>query len=322
MTERTDSPTPDGADARRSTPTHSRRGVAYAVVAAAMGPPSSSCSILLLGFTIQVVASVAAGEIIAWRSSVDLTYVVLFPFALLSGLLLFIPLRIWRAAARLIGRSRATLWVGSLLAAALAGVAAIWFVQGTCPRPSAHASQPEYWYALAFAVAAVVILLASVLTARGATVAAVAVLGASAAGVLVLGVSLVAVWGSGPRIPADAETVDIIVTSAGVELAPDTVHAGPVYFFAESPGEVSGHGEVSFVSAGYAPRDEAPLPLSEEGIQALTRGDYEGTSIESGWVGYSKLTLREGYYAFVVAGPEGEGPGVAPQSITVLEVRP
>jgi hypothetical protein len=86
--------------------------------------------------------------------------------------------------------------------------------------------------------------------------------------------------------------------------------------------ELSGHGEVTFVSGGYAASDDMPLPLTEEGIQALTRGDYQGTSIESGWVGYSKLTLREGYYAFLVAGPEGEQPGVAPQSITVLAVRP
>ena len=76
---------------------------------------------------------------------------------------LYLPFRLGQAAARITGPSRATLWVGGLLAAALAGVALVWFVQAQLR--SSHASQPEYWYALAFAASATVILLASVLPA-------------------------------------------------------------------------------------------------------------------------------------------------------------
>jgi hypothetical protein len=210
-----------------------------------------------------------------------------------------------------------------VLAAGLAGVALFWLVQAQ--RHSSAASQPEYWYALAFAVAAVVVLLASVLTARGTAVAALAVLGAAAAGVLVLVATLVAVWGSGPRIPAGAQTVDIISTPSGVELDPDSVQAGTVYFFVDEAGDPSDHGEVSFVHAGYGytsdDRDQL-LPLTESGIRTLRLGDYGATIIESTLPGVSRYELREGFYAFVVFGPEGDSPGAAPQSVAVLEVRP
>ena len=298
------------------------RGITYAVFAGALAAALLFLPVLLLGYTIQIVASVATGEVLAWQSSVGLNYAILGPIALLSVTLLIIPFLRYRAATRIIGRTRATLWAGGVLAAALAGVALFWLIQAQL-RSSA-ASQPEYWYALAFALAAVVVLLASVLMARGTAVAAIAVLGAAAAGILVLAGSLVAVWGSGPRIPANAQTVDIISTPYGLELQPDSVQAGTVYVYVDGASDSSGHGEeVSFVSAGYASDDrDLQSPLTESGIRTLRLGDYGATSIEASLPGVSRYELREGFYAFVVFGPEGDVPRVAPQSVAVLEVRP
>jgi len=302
---------------------HRGRGMAYAIAAAALAAAFLFLPVLLLGFTIQVVASVATGDILAWQSSVGLTYAILGPFALVSLILLLIPFRLWQLAAGNLGRSRATRWVGGLLAAALAGVAMVWLVQALMRAP--YASQPEYWYALAFALAAIVVMLATALLARGATIAAIAVLGSALAGVVVIGIALVAVWGSPARIPDNAQTVEITSTPSGVEIQPDSVSAGTVYFVADAADDLSGHGEVSFVSAGYSQASDDPeqlVPLTKGGILGLTLGDYGVTSIESTLPGVSKLELREGYYAFVVFGPGGELPGEPPQSVAVLEVRP
>jgi hypothetical protein len=311
MTEQIETPTTSAADRRR--------GAAYAVAAAALAAVFLFIPILLLGFTAQVVANQLTGEIVAWRSSVDLTYVVLGPVALLSCLLLVIPLKLRQAAARFIGPSRATRWVGGLLAAAMAAVGVVWLLEGQ--ERSSLAIQPEYWYAVAFGAAAVVILLASDLIARRAIKAAVAVLGAAAAGLAILVATLVTAWGSPPRIAADAQTVQVVSTPSGVELEPDTVRAGAVYFIVAGGGDPAGHTDFAFVGAGNAmPSGTLPAPLTDERIEALIRGNYEGTSIESGWGRYSKLTLLEGNYAFVIAGPRGEEPGVPPESVTVLEV--
>ena len=301
--------------------TNRRRGVAYAIAAAGLAAVFLFLPILLLGFTMQVVASVAHGEIVAWRSSVDLTYVFLGIPALLSILLLLIPLRLLQAAGRLIGSAPATRWVDGLLAAALGGVALFWLLQAQ--SRSAQLSQtPEIWYAAAFGVAALVTVVISVLIARRAIVASLAVLGMATAGVAVLVAMLVVNWGSPPRIPVGAQKVEIVLTPSGVELEPPTVRAGDVYFIVQRADDTSGHAEFEFIGAGYAsPAGTTPLPLSDEGVERVTRGDYQGTASEGGWGQYSKLILLEGSYVFA-APPQGGQPGASPQSITVLEVRP
>jgi hypothetical protein len=125
------------------------------------------------------------------------------------------------------------------------------------------------------------------------------------------------VWGSAPRIPADAQTVHILVTSSEVRLDPAVVQAGEVYFVVEAPAQE--HADFAFVNAGYGSQGGPPLPLSDDAVDRLARGDYQGTSLEFGWAGYAKFTLLEGNYAFMTGGGE---PGTPPQSLTVLEVQP
>ena len=103
------------------------------------------------------------------------------------------------------------------------------------------------------------------------------------------------------------------------------MRAGDVYFVTEGATDSGGHGEFEFVSAGYGsqcPPCETPLPISDEAVARLAQGDYQGTAIEGGWGGYAKFALLEGKYAFVIAGSEGEAPGIPPDSIAVLEVTP
>jgi hypothetical protein len=283
--------------------------VAYAVGAAGLAAAFLFLPILLLGFVASVVASVAAGEVVAWISSVDMTLTFVGIPALLSLLLLVIPLLLYQAAARRLGPSRATMWVGGLLAAALFGVALVWLLVAG-PRLHQASPAPEIWYAAAFGAAALVTLVVSALIARRALPAAFAVLGIAAAGLVVLGAMLVADWGSPPRFPAGAQAVEVVSTMSRVELAPAAVHAGQVYFILQDGDVPSGHADFTFVAAGY--EGDAPLPLTAQGLERLDRGDYQGTSMESGWGQYSKLTLSEGNYAFMA--PSGQ--------ITVLEVAP
>lgn len=294
----------------------------YAVAAGGLAAAFLFLPILMLGFVLSVVASVLTGEVVGWRGSVDLTLVVLGPFALLSIVLLLIPLKLWQAAARFLGQSRATVLVGRLLAAAMAGVALLWLLQAQA-RSSQAGLAPELWYAVVFGLAAFVTLIVSVLIARRTIIAALAVIGLVTASLLVLVGVLIGVWGSPPHIPDDAQTVVIVSTPSGVQLQPTTIHAGEVYLRVQENGDPNAHAEFAFIGAGYAPPGyDSPLPLTEEAVDRLRNGDYQGTASEGGWGGYGKLMLREGSYAFVVFGPQGEQPGVAPQSVTVLRVLP
>lgn len=58
--------------------THTRAGVLYAVLAAASAGLLLFLPILLLGITLSVIASVARGDVVAWRGSVDLTLLYAF----------------------------------------------------------------------------------------------------------------------------------------------------------------------------------------------------------------------------------------------------
>lgn len=112
-----------------------------------------------------------------------------------------------------------------------------------------------------------------------------------------------------------------MVTASEVRLDPATVHAGEVYFMVEGPDDPTEHAGFTFVSAGYG-QDDMPLALSDDALARLAQGDYQGTGIEGGWGDYAKFTLLEGNYAFLIAGPGGDLPGVPPRWMAVLEVLP
>lgn len=296
-----------------------RPGIIYSVLAATAAGLLLFLPVLLVGFTMFVVASVMRGEVVAWQGSVDLTYAFIGIPALLALFLLIVPYRLFRAAARRLGTQPSIRWVGGLLLAWNAGVALIWAwlaMSGSTPPLEGDG----IWYALAFAIAAMVVLIASVAAEKRAAGTAIALSGGLAVGLIALAVSLVAVWGSPPRIPAGAQTVHIVLSASDVRLDPTTVHSGPVYFVVDGPHDLSEQANFSFVSAGYGsqcPPCNAPLPLSDDDVARLARGDYQGTGTEGGWGRYAKFPLLEGKYAFLTGGAE---PGVRPLSIAVLEV--
>lgn len=277
--------------------------------------------ILLLGIILSVVASLARGDVVAWRGSVDLTLVFIGIPALLALLLLFIPLALFRAAGRRLGTWRAIRWVGGLLVGWHACVALLW-TQAAMSAFTPAIERPEVWYALAFGIAAVVILIATVIAEKRAARAAIALAGGLAVALVALVAVLVSAWGSPPRIAADAQVVRIVVTATEVRLDPATVHAGEIYFVVEGADDPAGHAEFMFVQRKRTAAETAG-PMSDEDVARLARGDYQGTAIEGGWGTYARFTLHEGKYAFLIALPGG-GPDddVPPQSIAVLEVVP
>lgn len=303
-----------------ATPT--RAGVVYAVLAAASAGLLLFLPVLLVGITISVLAAVMRGDIVAWASSVGMTFVFVGIPALLALFLLFIPSAMVRAARRRLGTRRTIRWVGGLLVAWHAGVALVW-VRAAMSASGPVTEQPVIWYAVAFAIAAVVIAVATVVAEKRAVRAAVALCGGLAVALVALVAVLVSVWGSPPRIPATAQVVQVVVTASEVRLEPATVHRGVVYFVVEAADDPAEHAGFSFVSAGPGSQCcETPIPLDGDAVDRVARGDYQGTFIEGGWGDYAKLTLTEGKYAFLIAGTGGDQPGVSPQSMTVLEVLP
>jgi hypothetical protein len=301
-----------------------RLGLGYAVLAAASAAALLFLPTLMLGYTVSVIASVLGGGVVAWISSVDMTYAFIGIPALAGLLVMFIPYRLFQAANLRLGTRRAVGWVGGLLVAWNAAIVVIWLREAIAASAS-PVSRPEVWYALAFAISALVALLITGALNAQRTGAAWAVLAALAGASVVLAAMLVAVWGSPPRIPLDGQVVRVIVEGDEVRLEPSTVAPGDVYFTTDGVMDSAGHGEFAFVSAGYepdCPPCEAPRPMSDEGIARLAQGDYQGTAIEGGWGGYAKFPLLRGKYAFILANPGGEGPGIPPASIAVLEVTP
>jgi hypothetical protein len=296
-----------------------RAGIISAVLAATVAALSLFLPVLLVGFTMFVVASVMRGEVVAWQGSVDLTYAFIGIPALVALILLVLTYRLFRAAARRLGTQTSIRWVGGLLVAWNAGVALTWAWQALSGS-AAPLEGDAIWYAVAFGITAMVVLIASLAAAKLAAGVAIALSGALTVGLVALAVALVAVWGSPPRIPAGAQIVHIVLTASEVRLDPTTVHSGPVYFVLDGPDEPSEQASFSFVSAGYGsqcPPCNAPLPLSDDGVVRLARGDYQGTGTEGGWGRYAKFPLLEGKYAFLTGGAE---PSVRPQSIAVLTV--
>ena len=185
----------DQPESAASEPANWRLGVAYAVLAAGLAAVFLFLPILMLGVTMDVAADVAAGEPVAWRSSVDMTYVFVGIPALVSILLLFIPFKLLQASSRRLGPPRASMWAGGSLATALFGVGLLYLLAGQSRGPQASLA-PEFWYAAAFGAAALGTLAVSLLIARRAYAAAYAVLGIATVGVTVLLATLVAAWGS------------------------------------------------------------------------------------------------------------------------------
>jgi hypothetical protein len=294
--------------------------VIYSVLAGAIAAALLSPAVLVIGLTMTVIVEVARGENIAWQSSVAMNYTFLGVPALLVLIMLAIPARILGSARERIGHARATRWAGGALTTSFAAIAVAWLLQGFGSSGPVIEAE-ETWYGVAFALAAAVTALGTIVVERRHMRAGLVLCGATAVGLVALGAALVVVWGSPPRIPVGAQVVHVSVTDSAVELIPGSVHAGDVHFVVESPGE-AGVGEAfAFVSSGYGD-DNAPLPLADDGAVRLARGDYQGTATEGGWPNYAELTLREGAYAFVIFGPGGDMPDRPPASVTILEVVP
>ena len=301
--------------------THSRAGVVYAVLAAASAAILLFLPVLLLGFSVYVVAAVARGEGLNWQSGVGMTYFFIGILAFVGLALLVIPYALFRAAVRRVGNRQAVRWVGGWLVVWHAGLALIWAWSAVFgPIPAAEGD--AMWYAIAFGLAAIVILIATVVVEKQARGAAVALVGLVAAGLVALAVAVAAVWGTPLRIPTDAQAVHIVITESAVRLDPATVHAGEIYLVVDELAP-TGHAQFTFVSRGYEGQIGGdPFPMSDEDVARLAQGDYQGTAQSSGWSGRAKFTLREGNYVFLLASPGGDQPGAPPRSIAVLEVLP
>ncbi len=299
-----------------------RVGVVYAVLAAVSAGLLLFLPVLLVGYSLSVVAAVSRGEGLAWQSSVAMTYTFLGIPAAVGLVLLVVPYALFRAASRRVGTKQAVRWVGGLLAIWHAGMALLRVGDISSAIDPAAAAE-AIWYPVAFGVAAVVILAATVVADRQAKGAAVALGGALAIGLVALVAALLAVWGTPLRIPTGAQEVHITVTATEVRLSPTTVHAGDVYLTVDQPEDPSGHAGFTFVSRGYPGQGGGdPEPMSDEDVARLAQGDYQGTALQGGWGDQAKFALREGNYVFLIAGPGGGLPGVPPMSMAVLEVVP
>ena len=184
-------------------------GVACAALSAASAGLLFILPVLLLGTILSVVASVARGDEVAWRGSVDLTLVFVGVPALLGLMLLFIPLALFGAASHRLGSQGAIRVVGGLLVSWHAGLAIVWAVEAVS-RSTDTTERPETWYAVAFAIAAVVILVAAVVAERRAARGARLLAAGLAISLLALVGALLAVWDSPPRTAANAQMVDVV----------------------------------------------------------------------------------------------------------------
>ena len=307
-------------DARLPAPARTPAELIHSVLAGAIAAALLSPAVLVIGFTMTVILDVARGENIAWQSSVAMNYTFLGVPALLLLVMLAIPATLLRAARERIGKARATRWAGVAGTIWFAIIAVAWLFQGFGSSGPAFEAA-ETWYAVAFALAAAVAALGTIVVERRAMRAGFVLGGGVVVGLVALGVALVVVWGSPPRIPVGAQVVHVSVVDSAVQLDPVSVHAGDVHFVVESAGEAGVGDSFAFVSSGYG--DEGtPLPLGADAGSRLARGDYQGTAMEGGWPEYAKLTLLDGPYAFVIFGPGGDMPGRPPASVTILEVVP
>ncbi|MGH2488714.1 MAG: hypothetical protein ACRDFR_03760, partial [Candidatus Limnocylindria bacterium] len=254
--------------------TPSREGLIYAVLAAALAGILLFLPILLVGFSLYVVAAVARGEGLGWQSGVAMTYAFIGIPAFIGLVLLVIPYALFRASARRVGTQQAVRWVGRGLVVWHAGVALIWAWDGMSGTNPAGAGD-AIWYALAFGLAAVVIWIGTIVVEKEARGAALALFGVVVAGLVGLVAVVAAVWGTPLRIPPDAQEVHIVVTESTVTLEPATVHAGDVYFIVDESADATGDAAFTFVSRGEPGQEGAdPLPLSDEDVARLAEGDY------------------------------------------------
>ena len=302
-----------------------RAGVVYVVLAAASAALLLFLPVLLLGYTFSVLATVARGEGLAWASVVGMSYAFIGIPSVLGMFLLIVPYRLLRAAGRRIGTRRSIRWVGGLLVAWNAVVAFIWAGEALSAFTPAMDTD-EIWYAVAFGLTAVVLLIALILAERRAVRAAAVLGGVLAVAVITLVVATVAVWGSPLRIPPGAQVVHIVLADSEVHLDPATVHEGDVYFVIEGPDARPDQAMFTLITGGggQCPPCDMPLPVSDQTVAGLADGDLQGTTSEGGWFGDSpvKYTLREGNYVFLIPGPGGLQPAVLPLSMAVLEVLP
>lgn len=278
----------------------SSTGFIFALGAAASAALLLFLPIVLLGYSIYILTALIRGEVLAWQSSVAMTYTFVGIPALVSLVLLAIPYRLFGAAARRIGARSAVVWVGGLLAVWHAALAVWWAWSSTEALTHAPVADVPF-YPIIFGIGAVV---AAFWVDKRVAVAALAL-------VAILALLITGTVRARTPIPEGAQQLKVTVTGTDVTLEPDSVHAGDVYLVLETP-----RSTVTFTDEELAPTD---LP---------TRGDFRlaGCSDaqraeDRGLQGYCgnvfRVTLDAGTYVFFSTDAEGSG-----QAQARLEVLP
>lgn len=272
--------------------------------------------VLLLGYTFSVLASVVRGEHLAWQSVVAMSYAFLGVPALFSLAALLVPWRVMRTRPSTATPRQAATWVGVLLVTWHVAMALFWTQSGLTRATNGD----DGWLALASAVTALAILVATIIAARHGVSRAGIIVGlpvAASVGALLFAVVLADKPAIMP-IPTGAQQVRVVMTASAVRVEPASVHAGDVYFVVDAPGEETAVGLVY----GATMPDGAMRPLSDEGVARIAAGDYQGTTMDGLGADVSVLMLTEGSYVFLGPGSNGGVPGVAPRSMAVLRVVP
>jgi len=291
---------PTDAGAPRPTTDDSGTGFIFAMAAAASASLLLFLPVVLLGYTVHVLAAVLTGEALNWQSSVAMTYTFVGIPALVAVLLLVVPYRLYKAAARRLGSSQATFVVGGAVAVWHAVVAVYWAWAST--EGFTHAPVADVpFYPIVFGIVAAI---ATAVVSRRAALVPLALVG-------VLGLLLSGTIRGHTPIPAGAQQVVVEVTGADVRLDPTSVNAGDIYLVLDTP-----RSSITFTQDELLPTD---LP---------TRGDFDlrGCSDaqraeDRGQVGYCgnvfRVTLSPGKYVFFSIDVEGSG-----QAVARLEVLP
>jgi hypothetical protein len=287
-------------------------GFIFAVAAAASASLLLFLPVVLLGYTAYVLAALISGEALAWQSalitgealawqsSVAMTYTFVGIPALVSVLLLAVPYRLFKAAARRLGISQAAFVVGGAVAVWHAVVAVYWAWAST--EGLTHAPTGDVlWYPIVFGIVAAI---ATAFVDRRALVVPLALVG-------VLALLLSGTVRSRTPIPDGAQQVDIVVSSSQVRLGPTTVDAGEVYLLLDTPRSSVTFTDEELLPTDFPTRGEFDLRGCSDAQRAEDRG-------QMGYCGnVFKVTLSAGTYVFFSTDADGSG-----QALARLEVVP
>jgi hypothetical protein len=275
-------------------------GFIFAVAAAASASLLLFLPVVLLGYTAYLLSAVISGEALNWQSSVAMTYTFVGIPALVSVLLLVVPYRLFKAAARRLGTSQATFVVGGAVAVWHAVVAVYWAWAST--EGFTHAPTGDVlWYPIVFGVVAAI---ATAVVSRRAALVPLALVGVLA--LLVSGI----IRGHAP-IPTGAQQVVVEVTGSDVRLDPTSVNAGDVYLVLDTPRSSVTFTEEELLPTDFPTHSDFDLRGCSDAQRAEDRGQ----------IGYCgnvfKVTLTPGVYVFFSTDAEGSG-----QALARLEVLP